>query len=194
VRSVVLAAVAALGCGGLTQAGGLVRYSAFCGGLDLAGDGYRVLGDMKGGRFSVRPADGRHQWIDLAVAAAVNGRALPPFVLSNGETELTTADVYTLVYTNAAARAELAFQPSKVVFRLALTQTPSVPVRTLTLCPGTRTDSDYLFDPSVGKQPYHEFPVDEPRLIFPGLASPPPWVFFYRQESRPNGWSVALAP
>ena len=75
----------------LCGAGGSVRYSAFCGGLDLAGDGYCVRGDMKAGRFSFLTPDGRRQWVEFSVAAAANGRSLGPFALVNGETDLRTA-------------------------------------------------------------------------------------------------------
>ena len=176
-------------------ADGNVRYSAFCGGLDLAGDGYRVRGDMKAGRFSFRTSDGSREWVDFAVAAAVNGRGLGPLTLVNGETESRSVETFTLVYTNASAHAELVFLPTKAVFRLTLSASAATaPVRTLTLGGGSRTDSDYLFDPSVDRQPGHEFPTAVTRTIQPGLASPPPWVFSYGKEGRAGCWSVALEP
>lgn len=179
----------------LYGADGSVRYSAFCGGLDLAGEGYRVRGDMKAGRFSFLTPDGRHQWVEFTVAAAVNGHSFGSFALMNDETNLGTLDSYTLVYTNGSARAELAFLPTKAVFRLAFPSgRTKEPVRTVTLGGGSRTDSDYLFDPSVGRQPGHEFPASVTRTILPGLASPPPWVFSYRKEGREGCWSAALEP
>lgn len=173
---------------------GEIRYSAFCGGLDLAGDGYRVLGDMKRGRFSFRSADGKNEWLELSVSAAVNGVALAPFSFAGKETDAGRSAVYALSYTNASARAELAFRPQKVSLSIALLGKTDGPLRSITLCPGSRTDSDYVFDPSVGRQPYHEFPVDERRLIYPGLASPPPWMFSYRKEGRRGCWSAAFEP
>ena len=187
-----LAAAVALAAG---KAAGKVRYSAFCGGLDLAADGYAVLGDMKEGRFSFRTPDRAAEWVELSVSAAVNGRDLGPWSLVGGETRQAAVASYSVVYTNGSSvRAELEFLPSKAVFRLSFDARASGPAREVALCPGSRTDSDYVFDPSVGRQPYHEFPVGVARRIYPGLASPPPWVFSYRKEGRAGCWSVALEP
>ena len=173
----------------------MVRYSAFCGGLDLAGDGYSVRGDMPSGCFSFRTPDRTAEWVELKISCAVDGRDLGPWSLVGGETRQTSAASYSVVYTNASsARAELEFLPSKAVFRLSFDTRVTGPARAVTLCSGSRTDSDYLFDPSFDRQPYHEFPIGTSRRIYPGLASPPPWLFSYRKESRRGCWSVALEP
>ena len=180
---------------GVAQAVGQVRYSAFCGGLDLAADGYSVRGDMAAGRFSFRTPDRASEWVELAVAASVDGRDLGPWSLVGGETRQSAAASYLVVYTNSSsARAELEFLPSKAVFRLSFGAGAIGPVRAVTLGTGSRTDSDYVFDPSFDRQPYHEFPVGVARRIYPGLASPPPWVFSYRKEGRRGCWSAALEP
>ena len=177
------------------QTSGQVRYSAFCGGLDLAGDGYSVRGDMKAGCFSFRTPDRASEWVELAVAAAVDGRDIGPWTLVGGETLQSSAASYLVAYTNASsARAELEFFPSKAVFRLSFETRGWEPVREVALGRGSRTDSDYLFDPSFGSQPYHEFPLAVERRIYPGLASPPPWLFSYRKEGRRGCWSAALEP
>ena len=177
------------------DAGGTVGYTMFNGGLDLLGRDYSVCGRAREGVFSFRVPDGSREWVELRVRAAVNGKELPPFLLENGKTDVVAeAPRYVLVYTNAAARAELSFLAEKAVLALTLRRPSPFAVKSVTLGFGLRTDSDYVFDPSVGHQPYHEFPTAEPRSIKPGLASPPPWVFSYRKEGRSGCWSAALEP
>lgn len=171
-----------------------VRYSMFAGGLDLCGSDYRVRGEARAGRFSFRPPCGGFEWFELSVRCRVDGRPLPRFTLADGKTDVSEAARYTLTYTNADAVATLTFHPAKAVLALVLRRPAPLAVRMVEIGLEQRTDSDYLFDPSVGHQPYHEFPVRVPRRIAPGLASPPPWVFSYRKEGRPGCWSAALEP
>ena len=192
-----LAAVAGLSVAlALPSAGaaGYVRFSSLCGMADVRADDYRVDCASKAGRFSFRPPAATPEWLRFAVNASVNGRRLPPLVLTDERSAGVKAPSYTLVYTNAEATAELEFKPGKAVFRLTLRRAKPLAVRDIVVGEGSRTDSSLLFDPSVRMTPYHEFPVSDPCAIKPGLASPPPWIFSYRREGRAGWWSVALEP
>ena len=171
-----------------------VRYSSYRDGLDLAGEGYAVRGDLVSGRFSFRTPDRRLEWVELAVAVAVNGKDIGPWSLVRTANEQGSAASRVVAYTNGLSRAELEFLPGKAVFRVSIDARKIGQVSTVTLGAGSRADSDWLFDPSVESQPYHDFPVRAKRCIRPWLASPPPWVFSYRKESRPGCWSAALEP
>ena len=190
------AAVFAVTIASISFAGDEVAFSAFCGNLDLSANGYRVFGDIGKGRFSFRPErNGSVQWFELLVSAAIDGTEALPFALADGgETRSGSAKEYVLVYTNANASAELVFRPDKAVLSFVFSPPFVLPVRSVILAAGSRTDSDYVFDPSVGRLPGHEFPIENPRRIYPGLASPPPWIFSYRKEGRDACWSVAFEP
>ena len=190
------AAVFAVAIASISFAGDEVAFSAFCGNLDLSANGYRVFGDIGKGRFSFRPErNGSVQWFELAVSAAIDGTEALPFALADGgETRSGSAKEYVLVYTNANASAELVFRPDTAVLSFVFSPPFVLPVRSVILAAGSRTDSDYVFDPSVGRLPGHEFPIENPRRIYPGLASPPPWIFSYRKEGRDACWSVAFEP
>ena len=58
-----------------------VRYSSYRDGLDLAGEGYAVRGDLVSGRFSFRTPDRRLEWVEPAVAVAVIGKDIGPWSL-----------------------------------------------------------------------------------------------------------------
>jgi len=179
----------------LTSEAGTVGYTMFYGGLDLLGSDYSVCGQAREGVFSFRDPSGSHEWLQLRIRAAVNGRELPAFVLENGKTDVRAFEErYVLVYTNAAARAELSFRAEKAVLALTVRRPTPFPVESVSIGLDQRTDSDTFFDPSVDYQPYHEFPLSEPRTIKPGFASPPPWIFSYGKEGRVGCWSAALEP
>ena len=173
---------------------GYVRFSTLCGLSDVRAEDYCVNGDSKSGRFSFRQPSGVPEWVSFAVNASVDGRAMPSFVLVDDKPTVVKSQSHALVYTNGEATAEIEFLPHKAVFRLTLHRKNPVSVREVVVGDGSRTDSDILFDPSVRYMPYHEFPVAEPCVIKPGLASPPPWILSYRREGRPGWWSVALEP
>ena len=184
--AIVQSAIAACGQG--------VRYSMFRGGLDLIGEDYCVRGDAPNGLFSIRTLTGDVEWVELHVRAQVNGRDIPQFVLSDSKTEIAEAEQYQLVYTNDVALARLVFRPDSVVLSFVVHRPEPVVIDKIALGIDQRTDSDYVFDPTIDHQPYHEFPLDVTRSISPGLASPPPWLFAYRKEGRKGCWSAALEP
>ena len=171
-----------------------VSYSLFSDSLDLRGLDYRVQGAVREGRFSFRPLEGSPEWVELAVSASVDGRPLPPFAPVDGATDMRAAPSFTLVYTNAAARAELTFRPTSTELALRIFRPESRALRTVEVACGSASDATQVFDPSVRHASYHEFPVRAPRSIEPGIASPPPWLFSYRRDGRPGCWSVALEP
>ena len=173
---------------------GTFRYSMLCEQSDVKATDYSVYGRAATGVFSFRSPKQTPEWLRFEVKAAVNGETLPRFVLSNPVTTVDEASSWTLVYTNARARAELEFRPTKAIFRLTLHRPSPLAVQEIDLGTGSFSDADQLFDPSVRFMPYHEFPTAEPCEIKPGLASPPPWVMSYRREGREGCWSVALEP
>ena len=191
---IVLALVVLAAPSSLAAHGKSVRYSMFKGSLDLVADGYCVRGDAHRGLFSVRTLTGAAEWAELHVRARVNGCDLPQFASVGFETGVSEVDRYELVYTNSAARAQLVFKPGKVVLSLAIHRSRPMAIDKVSVGVDQRTDSDYLFDPTIDHLPYHEFPIEVGRRIEPGLASPPPWMFSYRKEGRPGCWSVALEP
>ena len=164
-----------------------VSYSLFSDSLDLRGADYRVQGSVREGRFSFRPPEGSPEWVELAVSASVDGRPLPPFAPVDGTTDMRAAPSFTLVYTNAAARAELTFRPTSTELALRIFRPESRALRTVEVACGSASDATQVFDPSVRHASYHEFPVRVPRSIEPGIASPPPWLFSFISSFRIPG-------
>lgn len=173
----------------------MIHYSCFDGYLDLRGKNYRVFGDTRNKKFSIRSLPDNREILGLRLSISFDGNSPEtPEIKPRLADAVNGMESFSLTFENETVTMTICFRYDSVALFSTLKRSMPRCVESVVLCGGSRNAAQEIVNPAPQPMPYHRFPITEEQSIVPFLASPPPWIFSYESPGGGECWSASLEP